>query len=356
MRKQQNIALIFAVLGSVVVAAIWYFYKDSYTFQDPWVFWLLLLIPVMGIYDWTSAGKRHPKIFLSSYSLFDKSKTSSVLVRLPFLLRSAGIALLIFALARPQSQLSWQDVTTEGIDIIIAMDVSVSMLARDFEPDRLVSSKLVAENFIKARPNDRMGLVVYEGESFTQCPLTTDHKVLIDLLREIKPGMVEGGTAIGMGLATSVNRLRESEAKSKVVILLTDGDNNAGSISPTTAAEIAREYGVRVYTVGVGSRGKALSPVGIYPDGRYRFEYTDVRIDEDALKEIADMTGGKYFRATDGDALNTIYQEIDRLEKTKISVTEHSRHAEKFFWFAVIGGCLVFSEFFFRSLILQTLP
>lgn len=356
MRKQQNIALIFAVLGSVVVAAIWYFLKDSYKFQDPWIFWFLLLIPAMGVYDWASAGKRHPKIFLSSYSLLDKTKTSSILVRLPFILRSAGLALLIIALARPQSQLSWQDVTTEGIDIIIAMDVSVSMLARDFEPDRLVSSKLVAEKFIKARPNDRIGLVVYEGESFTQCPLTTDHKVLIDLLREIKPGMVEGGTAIGMGLATSVNRLRESEAKSKVVILLTDGDNNAGSISPTTAAEIAREYGIRAYTVGVGTRGKALSPVGIYPDGRYRFEYTDVRIDEDALKEIAAMTGGQYFRATDGAALDTIYQEIDRLEKTKISVTEHSRHAEKYFWFAVIGGCLVFSEFFFRSLILQTLP
>ena len=356
MRKQQNIALVFAILGSIVVAAIWYYLKDSYTFQDPWIFWFLLLIPAMGIYDWVSAGRRHPKIFLSSYSLFDKTKTSSILVRLPFILRVAGIALLIIALARPQSELSWQDVTTEGIDIVIAMDVSVSMLARDFDPDRLESSKIVAENFIKARSNDRIGLVVYEGESFTQCPLTTDHKVLIGLLREIKPGMVEGGTAIGMGLANSVNRLRDSEAKSKVVILLTDGDNNAGSISPTTAAEIAREYGIRVYTVGVGTRGKALSPVGIYPDGRYKFEYTDVRIDEDALKEIAAMTGGQYFRATDGEVLKTIYHDIDRLEKTKISVKEHRRHAEEYFMFAVIGACLVFSEFFFRSLILQTLP
>ena len=356
MRKQQNIALIIAILGSIVVAAIWYFLKDVYKFQDSWILWLLFLIPAMGIYDWISAGRRHPKIFLSSYSLFDKTKTSSLLVRLPFILRAAGIALLIIALARPQSELSWQDVTTEGIDIIIAMDVSVSMLARDFEPDRLESSKVVAEDFIKARPNDRIGLVVYEGESFTQCPLTTDHKVLIDLLREIRPGMVEGGTAIGMGLANAVNRLRDSEAKSKVVILLTDGDNNAGSISPTTAAEIAREFGIRVYTVGVGTRGKALSPVGIYPDGRYKFEYTDVRIDEDALKEIAAMTGGQFFRATDGEVLKTIYNDIDRLEKTKISVKEHKRHAEEYFLFAVIGACLVFSEFFFRSLILQTLP
>jgi len=356
MRKQQKIALVFVILGSVIGGGLWYWLKDQYKFQDEWIFWFLLLIPAMGVYDWISAGRRHPKIKLSSYSQLDKSKFSNILVRIPFLLRAAGIALLIIALARPQSELSWKDVTTEGIDIIISMDISVSMLARDFDPNRLESSKEVAEKFINERPNDRMGLVVYEGESFTQCPLTTDHKVLIDLLKDIKPGMVEGGTAIGMGLATSVNRLRESEAKSKVIILLTDGDNNAGSIAPETAAEIAKEYGVRVYTIGVGSRGKALSPIGIYPDGRYRFEYTDVKINDESLKEIAEMTGGRYFRATDGAALANIYQEIDRLEKTKINVTEHSRHAEEFFWIAVVGTCLLFGEFFFRSLILQTLP
>jgi len=356
MRKQQKIALVFAILGSVIAGGLWYWLKDQYKFQDEWIFWFLLFIPAMGVYDWISAGRRHPKIKLSSFGQLEKSNFSNILVRIPFLLRAAGIALLIIALARPQSELSWKDVTTEGIDIIISMDISVSMLARDFEPNRLESSKEVAEKFIEERPNDRMGLVVYEGESFTQCPLTTDHKVLIDLLKDIKPGMVEGGTAIGMGLATSVNRLRESEAKSKVIILLTDGDNNSGSIAPETAAEIAKEYGVRVYTIGVGSRGKALSPVGIYPDGRYRFEYTDVKINDESLQEIAEMTGGRYFRATDGAALANIYQEIDRLEKTKINVTEHSRHAEEFFWIAVVGTCLLFGEFFFRSLILQTLP
>lgn len=356
MRKQQFIALIFVLVGCIAAGAIWYIFRNSYTFQNREYFWLLLLIPVMGVYDILSAGRRHPKILLSTFQFFDTSYFWSFLVRLPFVLRASGVALLIFALARPQSQLSWQDVTTEGIDIIIAMDVSASMLARDFEPDRLESAKDVAEKFIKARKNDRIGLVVYEGESFTQCPLTTDHKILIDLLREIKPGMVEGGTAIGMGLATSVNRLRDSDAKSKVVILLTDGDNNAGSISPTTAAEIAREFDIRVYTIGVGSRGKALSPVGIFPDGRYRFDYVDVRIDEEALQTIAEMTGGKYFRATNSQALDSIYKEIDLLEKTKINVTEHSRKAEKYFWFAVVGSCLVFGEYLYRTLILQTLP
>lgn len=356
MRKQRKIALIFAVLGCIIAAVLWYLLKDQYKFQDAWMFWFLLLIPILGIYEVISAGRRHPKIDLSTYGQLNKSNWTNALVQMPFILRAAGLALLIIALARPQSELSWQDVTTEGIDIVIAMDVSVSMLARDFDPNRLESSKRVASDFISARPNDRIGLVVYEGESFTQCPLTTDHKVLINLLKEIKPGMVEGGTAIGMGLANSVNRLRESEAKSKVVILLTDGDNNSGSIAPLTAAEIAREYGVRVYTIGVGSRGKALSPVGIYPDGRYRFDHIDVNINDESLKEIAEMTGGQYFRATDGEALANIYQEIDRLEKTKINVTEHSRHAEEFFWFAVFGAGLLLSEFFFRSLILQTLP
>ena len=356
MRKQQNIAVIFAILGSAIAGALWFWFSEKYKFQDAWIFWFLLFIPVMGIYEWLSAGRRNPKIKLSTYSLLDKSNWNNVLMRIPFLLRAGGLALLILALARPQSQLSWQDVTTEGIDIVIAMDISVSMLARDFDPDRLESSKAVAKTFIEKRPNDRIGLVVYEGESFTQCPLTTDHTVLVSLLDDIEPGMVQGGTAIGMGLANAVNRLRESEAKSKVVILLTDGDNNAGSIAPTTAAEIAREYGVRVYTIGVGSRGKALSPVGVYPDGRYRFEYTDVRIDDESLEEIAQTTGGKYFRATDGAALANIYQEIDRLEKTKINVTEHSRHAEEFLIFALIGAGLLFGEYLFRTLILQTLP
>ena len=264
--------------------------------------------------------------------------------------------MIIIALARPQSNLSWQNVSTEGIDIVVAMDISASMLAQDFQPNRLESSKQVAIDFIEARPNDRMGLVVYEGESFTQSPLTTDHRVLVNLFKDVKTGMVEGGTAIGMGLATAVNRLKESDAKSKVIILLTDGVNNAGSIAPITAAEIAKEFGIRVYTIGVGSEGRALSPVAVFPDGRYKYDYIDVKIDEATLQEIAKLTDATYFRATDEKALAKIYAQIDRLEKTKINVTEHSRKSEEYYLIALIGSILLISEFFFRKTILQTLP
>ena len=356
MRKQQKIALVFALIGTVLALALWLWFRDKLKFQDARFFWLLLLIPALGIYEIWMAGRRHPKIKLSSFNRLIRSGTSNILVRLPFVFRAGGLSLLILALARPQSELSWQNVSTEGIDIVIAMDISASMLAKDFEPNRLEKAKEVGIQFIKERPNDRIGLVVYEGESFTQCPLTTDHRVLINLFQDIKTGMVEGGTAIGMGLATAVNRLRDSEARSKVVILLTDGENNRGSIAPVTAAEIAREYGVRVYTIGVGTRGQALTPTGIFPNGQYKYEYADVKINEESLREIADLTGGKYFRATNGEALTKIYQEIDRLEKTKINVTEHSRHAEEFFWFAAIGAALLFIEFIYRNTWLQTLP
>jgi Ca-activated chloride channel family protein len=201
-----------------------------------------------------------------------------------------------------------------------------------------------------------MGLVVYEGESFTQSPLTTDHRVLVNLFKDIKTGMVQGGTAIGMGLATAVNRLRDSDAKSKIIILLTDGDNNAGSIAPLTAAEIAKGFDIRVYTIGVGSEGRALSPVAVYPDGRYKYDLVEVKIDEPTLKEIAKITNGAYFRATDEKALAKIYAQIDRLEKTKINVTEHSRKAEEYYFIALIGSLLLLTEFFFRKTVLQTLP
>lgn len=356
MSKQRKIAVLFAIAGTLIACAVWYWSKGRFKFQDTWVFWFLLAIPLLGIFEIWTAGKRHPKIQLSSFSRLKTDSVSNYMIRLPFLLRAGGLSLLIIALARPQSELSWKNVSTEGIDIVIAMDISASMLAKDFDPNRLESAKKVAIKFIEERPNDRIGLVVYEGESFTQCPLTTDHRVLINLFKDVKTGMVEGGTAIGMGLANAVNRLKESEAKSKVVILLTDGENNAGSIAPVTAAEIAKQYGVRVYTVGVGTRGQALTPVGIYPDGRYKYEYADVKINEESLKQIAETTGGKYFRATDGEALTEIYKQIDKLEKTKIKVTEHSRHAEEFFWFAVVGASLLFLEFLFRNTALQTLP
>ncbi len=358
MNKGQKIILINTLVGSLGSLGVWLYFKGRYSFAHEWVLWFLLLIPLLGVYDFFNSERKFPRVQLSSLSEFGKNTGlfGEFIVPVNYLLRVFGLCFLVIALARPQSELSWQNVTTEGIDIVVAMDISVSMLAQDFDPNRLESAKQVAIDFIENRPNDRMGLVVYEGESFTQCPLTTDHNVLINLFKDIRPGMVEGGTAIGMGLATAVNRLKESEAKSKVIILLTDGDNNAGAISPTTAAEIAQSFGIRVYTIGVGSKGKAKSPIAVYPDGRYKYDYVDVKIDEKSLKEIADMTDGKYFRATNSGALKDIYQEIDLLEKTKINVTEHSRKSEEFFLFALIGSALIFLQFGFKELIAQTLP
>lgn len=358
MNRSQQIGLIFAVLSSLGAGALWFYFREEYSYAHPTVFWLLLLVPALGFYHVFSLPGKTPKVTLSSLSQFstDGAITNELLVHTPLLLRSLGLSMIIIALARPQSSLSWQNTSTEGIDIVIAMDISASMLAQDFQPNRLESSKQVAIDFIEARPNDRMGLVVYEGESFTQSPLTTDHRVLVNLFKDIKTGMVQGGTAIGMGLATAVNRLKDSDAKSKVIILLTDGDNNAGSIAPLTAADIAKSFGIRVYTIGVGSEGRALSPIAVYPDGRYKYDYVEVKIDEPTLKDIAQMTDGAYFRATDEKALAKIYAQIDRLEKTKINVTEHSRKAEEYYFIALIGSLLLLTEFFFRKTILQTLP
>ncbi|MCA1763347.1 MAG: VWA domain-containing protein [Cryomorphaceae bacterium] len=358
MNNPRNIAILNTFLGSALALACWLIFKDKYTFASGWVLWLLLLIPLLGLYEIFANTRKNPEVFLSSFSQFKNlgSWWSQYAVPLPFVLRAIGLTLLIVALARPQSELSWKNVTTEGIDVVMAMDFSASMLAKDFEPNRLEAAKEVAVNFIRERPNDRIGLVVYEGESFTQCPLTTDHNVLINLFKDVTTGMVEGGTAIGMGLATSVNRLKESDAKSKVVILLTDGVNNQGAVSPLSAAEIAESYGVRVYTIGVGSKGKALSPTYIYPNGQYKYDYVDVKIDEEVLQEIADLTGGDYFRATDENALAEIFEEIDRLEKTKINVTEHSQKSEEFFWFALVGAGLLLFEFLYKELIVNTLP
>jgi Ca-activated chloride channel homolog len=271
-----------------------------------------------------------------------------------FALRAAALTFLIVAFARPQTSESFQDVSTEGIDIMLAMDISGSMLARDFRPDRLEAAKNVATEFISGRPYDRMGLVVFSGESFTQCPLTTDHAVLINLLREIKSGMIEDGTAIGMGLATSINRIKDSESKSKVIIILTDGVNNMGEIAPSTAADIAKTYGIRIYTVGVGTQGVAPYPVQT-PFG-LQYQNMPVEIDEAILKEIAQKTGGKYFRATDNDKLIQVYKEIDKLEKSKIDVRQFSRKEEKFMLPGLIAFILLIFELitkitFFRNLI-----
>lgn len=264
---------------------------------------------------------------------------------LPLAAIIGGIGLMLIALARPQAEDSSENVHREGIDIIIALDISGSMLAKDLKPDRLEASKRVAMDFIDGRPNDRIGLVVYEGDAFTQCPLTTDHEVLKTLFADAQSGLIEGGTAVGMGLATALNRLRESQAKSKVVILLTDGVNNTGTVQPLDAALIAQQLGIRVYTIGVGTRGKALSPVGRYPDGTLHFEYVDVDLDEKTMERIASTTGGQYFRATDERKLKEIYAEIDRLEKTRIEVEQFSFKVEKFHRLALFGTLLVLGGF-----------
>lgn len=358
--KETLIEIAVLLLLNIAVCLSFIWVKPRYEFDAPYFFWGLLLIPAMCVLYFFRTRRSQPVIQLSTLSANIQQTGASRLIglvkRSNFPLRVLGLALLLFALARPQSKTSWQDVHTEGIDIVMALDISASMLAQDLKPDRLRSSKSVALDFINDRPNDRIGLVVYEGESFTQCPLTTDHRVLRDLFASVETGQVEGGTAIGMGLATAVNRLRDSEAKSKVVILLTDGVNNKGAIPPMTAAEIASEYGVRVYTIGVGTRGKAKSPVGMYPDGSYKFEYVEVKIDEETLQHIADLTGGQYYRATDEQKLREIYTEIDQLEKTLMQVTEHSKRNEEYLPFAVTACSLILLGFFLDHTVLTSVP
>lgn len=321
------------------------------TFANPEFFWALCIIPLMVLWYILRQKKLYGSIKVTTVSNFGSSLFSNLRHSL-IVLRCISIAALIIAIARPQTSLSWQDVTTEGIDIVIALDISGSMLAEDFKPNRLEASKQVAMDFISERPYDRIGLVIYAGESFTQCPLTTDHDVLLNLFGDIQNGMIEDGTAIGMGLATAVSRLKDSDAISKVAIVLTDGSNNSGSIPPVTAAEIAKEFGIRVYTVGVGSNGEAPTPY-IDPFGRKQYQNVPVRIDEKTLKEIANATDGAYFRATNKDKLEEIYKEIDKLEKSKIEVTEYKKKSEKFWPFALIAAGLLLIEFLLRNLIFK---
>ena len=315
-------------------------------FANPEFLWLLLVIPLMVIWYVLRQRKLYGTVKVSSNRMFETS-ILGILRHSLFVFRTIAIISICIAIARPQTSLSWQDVTTEGIDIVVAMDVSGSMLAEDFRPNRLEASKKVAMEFIAERPHDRVGLVVYGGESFTQCPLTTDHDVLLNLFRSVDFGMIEDGTAIGEGLATAVSRLKDSKAISKVAILLTDGANNSGSIAPITAAEIAREFGVRVYTVGVGSNGTARTPL-IDQYGRTIYRNVPVKIDEKTLGEIADITDGQYFRATNKNALEEIYQQIDKLEKSKIEVTEYKKKSEKFLPFVVLAIGLLLLEFLLK--------
>ena len=274
---------------------------------------------------------------------------------LPFVLRAAAFALLVVALARPQDIEQNVRSNTEGIDIMLAIDVSGSMLARDFKPDRITAAKEVAGSFIADRYGDRIGLVAFAGEAFTQSPLTTDQSTLQTLLARIRSGLIEDGTAIGNGLATAINRLRESDAKSKVIILLTDGVNNRGEIAPMTAAEIAKAQGIRVYTIGVGTEGMAPYPA-IDMFGNLTFVNQKVEIDEKVLKAISDMTGGRYFRATDKDKLKAVYDEINQLEKSKVEVTEHISYHELFLVWALAALGLLLTEFLLSNLVLKRIP
>ena len=298
-------------------------------------FFFLLLIPIaLLIWYFFKSKKNTSEIVFSDLHSLEKTKTiKNKLIHLTYLFKICALILLIIALARPQSSTNWEESTTEGIDIILSMDISGSMLAEDLKPNRLEASKEVAMDFISKRANDRVGLVIFSGESFTQCPLTTDHNVLINLFKDVKSGMVEDGTAIGMGLATAVNRLKESDAISKVIILLTDGVNNKGVVAPFTAAEIAKKFGIRVYTIGVGTEGYApypfQTPFGI------QYQDVEVQIDEETLQNIATVTDGKYFRATNNSKLKEIYKDIDKLEKSKIEVTEFHKRSEEFNKFAI---------------------
>ncbi|MDR1746910.1 MAG: VWA domain-containing protein [Tannerella sp.] len=326
-------------------------------FANPNYFYLLLLlIPMIGWYIWKMRKNQASMQFSASQAFSaPRMKTLRVYLRhLPFALRTAALVLLIVVLARPQSTDSWSDSTTEGIDIMLSIDISTSMLSLDLKPNRLEAAKNVAAAFINGRPNDNIGLVVFAGESFTQCPLTTDHTILLNLFKDIQSGMIEDGTAIGLGLANAVSRIKDSQAKSKVIILLTDGKNNRGEIAPITASEIAQSFGIRVYTIGVGTKGEAPYPFQTAFGVQYR--NIPVEIDEDMLKQIAANTGGQYFRATNNASLKAIYDEIDKLEKTKISVQEYSKKQEEYKYWALAALGLLLLEILLRYTLLKKIP
>jgi Ca-activated chloride channel family protein len=325
-------------------------------FANPeYLYLLLLLIPLIAWYS-VKLSKTQASFKLASTQAFKNAKPSMrVYMRhFPFVLRMISLALIIIVIARPQAVNSWEETESQGIDIVLALDVSGSMLAQDLQPNRLEAAKKVASEFVTDRKNDRIGLVIFAGESFTQCPLTTDHKVLLNLLKDVNFGMIEDGTAIGLGLANSVNRLKDSPSKSKVVILLTDGTNNRGQIAPLTAADLAKSYGIRVYTIGVGTKGMAPTPVQT-PFGM-RIQNMPVDIDEKTLTEIASLTGGQYFRAVDTEGLREVYREIDQMEKYLISVQNVTRKQELFLPFALAALALILIELILRRTWLRTIP
>ena len=330
---------------------------EGIEFLNKEFFWLLLLLPLALLWYFFKNKQQTAELKISSLKGF--KVTNSWLPKLKhllFALRLLGLAFLIIALARPRTvDVSTKTKTTRGIDIVMAIDVSASMLAKDLKPNRLEALKKVASEFIKGRPNDRIGLVEYAGESYTKTPITSDKSIVLRSLRDIKyNNIIEGGTAIGMGLATSVNRLKDSKAKSKVIILLTDGVNNSGSINPKIASELAVEFGIKAYTIGIGTNGMALSPIGMKQNGQFQYGRVKVEIDETLLKEIAQVTGGKYFRATNNKKLVEIYDEINKLEKTEIEAFKFYNYEEKFRWFVWVAGILLLFELLMRITVFRS--
>lgn len=325
-------------------------------FANPQFFWLLLALPLaIAWYVW-KRKKQTAALKISSVQGFKVSASFLAPLRhVLFVFRLLALAFFITALARPQStDVSSKTKTTNGIDIVMAIDVSSSMLARDLKPNRLTALKRVAADFIKERPSDRIGLVVYGGESFTKTPITSDKSIALRALDDVAYGIVQDGTAIGSGLATAVNRLKDSKAKSKVIILLTDGVKTAGSIEPEDAAELAVAFGIKVYTIGIGSNGMAQTPVAQNPNGGFRYGLKKVEIDEDLLKLIAERTGGEYFRATTNASLKAIYEDINKLEKTEIEEFKYTNYDEKFRPFVLIGLALLLLEFLLRNTIFRS--
>ena len=325
------------------------------TFANPQFFWLLLVLPLMVAWYVYWNKKSKPNVTLSSTIAFKKiSSWKDYLYHSLFALRLLAVALIIIALARPQTHSeNAQTKITDGIDIVMAIDVSSSMRSQDLKPNRVEALKKVASQFVKDRPNDRIGLVVYAGESYTKTPVTTDKGIILSSLAELTYGQVEDGTAIGMGLATAVNRLKESKAKSRVIILLTDGVNNTGVIDPLIAAELAAEYGIKVYTVGIGTNGMALSPYALNPDGSIMYRMLQVEIDESLMKKIAQITHGRYFRATNNQKLQQIYDEINKLETSKIEEFKYTEVDEKFRLLVIIAAVLLFLEFLLKHTVFR---
>lgn len=325
------------------------------TFHNPEILWLLLIVPLLvAYYLWV--GRKEASLTVSALGRGRAPRTIRYWLRpLPFLLRLMALSAFIVALARPQEEHTATETTVEGVDIVLAMDISGSMLAQDFQPNRIEASKSIASEFVADRQGDRLSIVAFAGESFTQCPLTSDRGAVQTALSRLKSGIIDDGTAIGNGLATAINRLRESSSKSKIVVLLTDGVNNSGEISPRMAAEIARDLNIKVYTIGVGRRGMAPTPV-MDPFGNVGLAMVQVEIDEESLREISKITGGRYFRAENAEALTNIYAEIDQMEKSKVEVTDYTTYEELFLVWLVWGLVLLLAEIIVNRIVLNRLP